>query len=151
MKRLWTAILSASLSATAASAAVQGKSQGKGREEARKPETKSAKEAGKPGEPVFATAEIRVIRDWFGNPTNLKGLPPGLAKKESLPPGLEKQLRRNGSLPPGLEKKIQPLPRDLEVRLPRLPDGQRRVIISGTVILLDNKRNLMLDVLANVF
>src|SRR5215210_942443 len=33
------------------------------------------------------------------------GLPPGLANRRNLPPGLEKQLRRNGQLPPGLENK----------------------------------------------
>jgi hypothetical protein len=142
------AILLASFAAI--SAAGQGKSQGKGRGDSNKPEINDAREKNGGGS-VFANVDIRIIKDWFGSPTNLKGLPPGLAKKESLPPGLEKQLRRNGSLPPGLEKKIQPFPRDLEVRLPRLPDGQRRVIISGTVILLDSKRNLILDVLANVF
>lgn len=38
--------------------------------------------------------EERIIRDWFSNPSNLKGLPPGLAKREQLPPGLQKQLGR---------------------------------------------------------
>jgi hypothetical protein len=149
MKRLLvTAILIASFSGSAVSTPGQGKSQqSKGRGESNKPEAKDANGGGI----IFGGAEIRIIRDWFASPTNLRGLPPGLAKKESLPPGLEKQLRRNGSLPPGLEKKIQPLPRDLEVRLPRLPEGQRRVIISGTMILLDSKLNRILDVLANVF
>jgi hypothetical protein len=146
MKRLIViATLIASFAGSAVSAPAQGKSQGKGRGESNKPETKET------GGLVFGGVEIRIIKDWFASPTNLKGLPPGLAKKESLPPGLEKQLRRNGSLPPGLEKKIQPLPRDLEVRLPRLPEGQRRVIISGSVILMDSKLNKILDVLANVF
>jgi len=57
----------------------------------------------------------RIIREWFSQPTNLKGLPPGLAKKEHLPPGLQKHLARNGQLPPGLQKKIQPLPHPLRV------------------------------------
>src|SRR5436853_378513 len=135
MKRLFvTAILILSFGVAAAAASPQGKSQGKGRGEANKAEPKETK--GAAGSPVFTTAEIRIIKDWFTSPTNLKGLPPGLAKKEALPPGLEKQLRRNGTLPPGLEKKIQPLPPSLEARLPRVPDGVRRVILSGTVILL---------------
>jgi hypothetical protein len=75
----------------------------------------------------------------------MRGLPPGLAKKEHLPPGLQKQLARNGQLPPGLQKKIQPLPPTLEARLTRLPVGTRRVIISGSVILLDERKNLILD------
>jgi hypothetical protein len=75
-------------------------------------------------------------------------LPPGLAKRETLPPGLQRQLVRNGELPPGLQKKIQPLPRDLEVRLTPLPEGRRRVFISGSVILLDERKNLILDLVA---
>jgi hypothetical protein len=43
------------------------------------------------------------------------GLPPGLAKRESLPPGLAMQLRERGRLPPGLQK-----------RLTRVPDGWGR-------------------------
>ena len=37
-----------------------------------------------------------------------QGLPPGLAKRDRLPPGLEKHLLKHGSLPPGLQKKIDP-------------------------------------------
>ncbi len=35
-----------------------------------------------------------------------EGLPPGLAKREQLPPGLQKHVRERGSLPPGLQKKV---------------------------------------------
>src|SRR5262245_24115278 len=89
----------------------------------------------------------RIIREWFSEPANMRGLPPGLAKKEHLPPGLQKQLARNGQLPPGLQKRIQPLPPTLETRLTRLPEGRRRVIISGSVILLDDRKNLILDMI----
>jgi hypothetical protein len=92
--------------------------------------------------------DARIIREWFSQPANLKGLPPGLAKKEELPPGLQKQLARNGQLPPGLQKKIHPIPQALEVRLTRLPEGRRRIIINGSVILLDERRNLILDMMA---
>lgn len=71
---------------------------------------------------------------------NRSGLPPGLAKKDRLPPGLEKQLRRNGHLPPGLEKKLTALPSACEVNLPRLPDGWRRVVLSNRVIVMDTAR-----------
>jgi hypothetical protein len=77
----------------------------------------------------------RIIHEWFSQPANTKGLPPGLAKREQLPPGLQKQLARNGQLPPGLQKKIQPVPASLEARLTRLPEGRRRIIINGSVIL----------------
>ena len=90
----------------------------------------------------------RIIREWYSQSANTRGLPPGLAKKDRLPPGLQKQLARNGQLPPGLQKRIQPLPPPLEVRLTRLPEGTRRVIISGSVILLDERRNIILDTIA---
>jgi hypothetical protein len=100
---------------------------------------------------VFSKNEIVIIKEWFSNPSNLKGLPPGLAKKDHLPPGLQRQLVRNGKLPPGLQKKIQPLPHQLEVRLPRIPDGRRRVVIAGNVILLEETTAAILDVIEAVF
>jgi hypothetical protein len=90
----------------------------------------------------------RIIREWFSQESNTRGLPPGLAKRESLPPGLQKQLVRNGQLPPGLQKKVQPLPPTLEARLTPLPAGTRRVIINGSVILLDQQKNLIVDIFA---
>jgi hypothetical protein len=89
----------------------------------------------------------RIIREWFSQSANMSGLPPGLAKKEQLPPGLQKHLARNGQLPPGLQKKIQPLPPALEARLTRLPEGKRRIIFNGSVILLDERRNFILDMI----
>lgn len=35
------------------------------------------------------------------------GLPPGLAGRDRLPPGLERQLRETGSLPPGLQRQLE--------------------------------------------
>ncbi len=83
----------------------------------------------------FSDRDRDYIRSCVGD--GRQGLPPGLAKKDRLPPGLEKQLQRNGTLPPGLEKRVQPMPRSCEVRLPRLPGDWRRVILSGRIILLD--------------
>ncbi len=78
-----------------------------------------------------------------------KGLPPGLAKRDTLPPGLAKQLQRNGHLPPGLEKRD--LPDDLHSLLPgRLP-GQKRVIVDNDVLLIEEATGLILDILENVF
>ena len=77
-------------------------------------------------------------------------MPPGLAKRESLPPGLQKQLEKNGTLPPGLEKKLNPLPDDLDRRLPRLPDGVRRVVVDRDVLLVEDGTNRVKDILRNV-
>ena len=96
----------------------------------------------------FHDQDIEIIRGYFGKK---EGLPPGLAKKDTLPPGLEKQLRERGTLPPGLEKRMQLLPADLEKKLPRLPERQRRVVIGRDVVLLDTEDDTILDVLEDVF
>lgn len=97
--------------------------------------------------PVFTRDERIRITDWFR--TNQSGLPPGLAKREKLPPGLEKQLRKRGKLPPGLQKKIQPLPPGLERDLRILPTGYRRAVIAGNVILMNEKTGVIYDLIRN--
>jgi hypothetical protein len=86
----------------------------------------------------------QAIRGWYSE----KGshLPPGLAKKDRLPPGLEKQLIRNGTLPPGLQKRFYPAPVELERQLPPPPPGCQHVLISGHIVLLNRKTNLIVDV-----
>ena len=73
-------------------------------------------------------------------------LPPGLAKRDDLPPGLEKQLVRKGHLPPGLEKHIVPFPPELERRLPPLPPELRRGFIAGRAIIFHADSRLIFDV-----
>ena len=99
-------------------------------------------------EPVFTTAERTVITRWFT--TNRSNLPPGLAKRETLPPGLERQLRQKGTLPPGLQSKIQPLPVALERQLSVLPTGYRRVVIGGNLIVMNPATGLIYDIVRNV-
>lgn len=101
-----------------------------------------------PSEAVFTASERTLIKSWFGD--RRTGLPPGLAKRDRLPPGLEKQLMQRGHLPPGLEKKIQPLPWELERQLRVLPTGYRRVVIAGNVILMEPKTGLIYDILREV-
>ncbi len=99
-------------------------------------------------EPVFTEEERLVISGWFHDDRG--GLPPGLAKKDRLPPGLEKHLRKRGSLPPGLQKKVQPLPPTLERQLRVLPTGYRRVVVGGNVVLMNQKTALIYDILRDV-
>jgi hypothetical protein len=99
----------------------------------------------------FGPEQERLIRDWFSKQTNLRGLPPGLAKREKLPPGMERQLQRNGTLPPGLQKRLQPLPLTLERQLSPTGPGMARVVISGNVILLDQMTATILDLITDVY
>ncbi len=95
---------------------------------------------------VFSDRDRGVIRNYFQTQTS--NLPPGLAKRGGkLPPGLERQLRKNGTLPPGLQKRVQPFPNDLSRQLARVPGGYSRVILAGKAMLLD-RNNKILDLVA---
>jgi len=99
---------------------------------------------------VFLPEERRIIRDYYQSGATA-GLPPGLAKRGGkLPPGLQKHLQKNGTLPPGLQKRLQPIPTDLDRRLPPVPEIWERVIIGRAVILLDRRTNRILDIIENV-
>ena len=96
---------------------------------------------------IFSDADRRAIRQWVeGIPAS--GLPPGLAKRGELPPGLQKQLQRKGSLPPGLEKKISPFPADLMRRLSPLPSscGCDRIFLDGRALIIARATSAILDV-----
>lgn len=84
------------------------------------------------------------IRGWYSE--NEGHLPPGLAKKDQLPPGLEKQLVRTGTLPPGLQKKVYPCPVELEHQLPPPPPDTRHVLVGGHIVLLNRKTNVVVDI-----
>lgn len=86
----------------------------------------------------------RDIRGWYDE--HQSDLPPGLAKKDRLPPGLERQLVRRGSLPPGLQKRIQPCPEELERRLPPPPPDCQHVLIGGHIVLLNRQTNIVVDI-----
>jgi hypothetical protein len=77
-----------------------------------------------------------------------KGLPPGLARKEHLPPGLEKQLQRNGTLPPGLAKRD--LPSDLASRLPPAHEGLERIIVESDVVLVEKASGIIRDIIEDI-
>ena len=74
-------------------------------------------------------------------------LPPGLAKRDALPPGLQDVLVRHGELPSGLEGEVQPLPRQLEVRLSALDVSLKRGYIDGKVITWNKKTRRVVDVI----
>lgn len=114
---------------------------------------------------IFKAIEKQIIREYFGGDTEgtakgrggkkkAKGgrgggsLPPGLAKREKLPPGIERQLVRNGTLPPGLSKRA--LPPGLASRLGPIPAGTERVIVGGDVALIDIATGVIIDILKGV-
>ena len=101
----------------------------------------------------FLLEERRIIEEYYhkSKKAKQKGLPPGLAKRGgNLPPGLQKQLDKNGRLPPGLQKRLQPLPVDLDRRLPRLPEHWERVVLERDIILIDRRTERILDIIEDV-
>src|SRR5882724_12201731 len=93
---------------------------------------------------AYSDHDRNTIRGWYHDQGD--NLPPGLAKKDRLPPGLEKQLEKRGSLPPGLQKKMRPCPVELERRLPPPPPGYAHTVIEGHIVLLNRKTYAVLDV-----
>ena len=87
--------------------------------------------------------------DYSGKKKNRKHLPPGLGKRDELPPGLQKQIRRNGQLPPGLQGRH--LPGDLERRLSPLPANYIRLQVGRDIVLLDQRTRITVDVIKNIF
>lgn len=169
-KILWSLLLTLALAVALPALAAQGRGQGKppdkgkpaqagqsgehgkpdAAEKAKKDkEEKEREEAAKKGR-AFGKEHEKTIRDWFGSNENLQGLPPGLAKRDELPPGLQKHLERNGTLPPGLQKRIQPLPESLDKKLPKTPDDVKRVVVAGNVILLEKRTSKILDIVKDV-
>jgi Ni/Co efflux regulator RcnB len=94
-------------------------------------------------ERYYKDHDRETMRGWYDEHAN--NLPPGLAKKDRLPPGLEKQLVRRGTLPPGLQERLQPCPEDLERRLPPPPPGCAHVLVGGHVVLLNRRTNVVVD------
>lgn len=88
---------------------------------------------------------VRVIRDY-----ERRGLPPGLAKREQLPPGLRRQLRERGTLPPGLEKRLVDVPSDWASRLPSIGRYERRYFLGNDFLVVDTRTNRIIAYIADV-
>jgi hypothetical protein len=123
--------------------------QGKGKGHQKGKETAVAGKSSTNARVVFSSQDRSIVSGWFRE-HGASGLPPGLAKRDRLPPGLERQLRERGSLPPGLQKKLQPLPIELERRLPPLPEGYRRSVIGAHVVITNSHGTFVFDVMRDV-
>ena len=86
----------------------------------------------------------RDLHDWYREHYN--NLPPGLAKRDRLPPGLERQLVVRGTLPPGLRREMHPCPPEVVSYLPPPPSGYMHTIIGGHIVLVNRKTFFVLDV-----
>ena len=90
---------------------------------------------------------VRAIREYGRGGS----LPPGLAKREALPPGLQKQLRERGELPPGLQKRLIPVPATLATRLPPVPAYYTRYFAGDDLIVVDTRTNRIAAIIRDVW
>jgi Ni/Co efflux regulator RcnB len=86
----------------------------------------------------------RELHEWYR--AHYNRLPPGLAQRDRLPPGLERQLVVRGTLPPGLQKKMRPCPDELEQFLPPPPVGYVHTVIGGNIVLVNRRTLFVIDV-----
>jgi Ni/Co efflux regulator RcnB len=86
----------------------------------------------------------RELHDWYR--VHYRHLPPGLAKRDALPPGLERQLIVRGTLPPGLRGYMHPCPVEVVQYLPPPPEGYMHTVIGGHIALVNRKTFFVLDV-----
>jgi hypothetical protein len=135
---------------TATLALADGHGQGKGNGHDKQENKDEAEDHGREGnghDKHYSKDHDRLAaRGWYNE--HQGHLPPGLAKKDQLPPGLQRQLVVRGTLPPGLQKRLQPVPQDLEVRLAPPPPECAHVLIGGNIVLLNRRTNLVVDIVA---
>ena len=89
---------------------------------------------------------VRAIHDYRSSGS----LPPGLAKRESLPPGLRRQLRERGELPPGLQKRLIGVPYPLASRLPAVPPYYDRYFAGDDLVVVDTRTNRIAAIVRDV-
>lgn len=103
---------------------------------------------------IFSSDDRRYIHDYYYREgyyrkKSRKNLPPGLGKRDELPPGLQNQIRRNGQLPPGLQGRH--LPHELERRLSPLPSDYVRMQVGRDIVLMNQKTRITVDVIKNIY
>ena len=107
---------------------------------------KSARKADRDTVVFDRDGHARVIRDY----RRAGSLPPGLAKRESLPPGLRRQLHERGQLPPGLQKRLVAVPHPLDARLPPIPPYYDRYFAGDDLLVVDSRTNRIAAILRDV-
>jgi Ni/Co efflux regulator RcnB len=86
----------------------------------------------------------RELHGWYEGHRN--HLPPGLAKRDELPPGLQRQLVVRGTLPPGLRLQMHPCPVEVVRYLPPPPVGYMHAVVGGNVVLVNRRTYFVLDI-----
>ena len=88
----------------------------------------------------------RIVRDYYthGN------LPPGLAKRRTLPPGLRMQLHEKGALPPGLRDYYTPVPAAWNSRFQVVPVYYTRYFVGRDLIIIDTRNDTLVSLIRDI-
>lgn len=121
-----------------------GHGHGNGHDKGKHADNGGRGEHGDRGDHFYRDRDRVELRGWYHDHYNQ--LPPGLAKRDRLPPGLERQLVVRGTLPPGLRKKIYPCPPEVVRFLPPPPPDCEHVIIGGNIVLVNRHTWLVVDI-----
>ena len=121
--------------------------QGRGGGQDKKAEKTQKKDRQEQAVVVDRDGHVRVVREYV----RAGSLPPGLAKREQLPPGLRKQLRERGALPPGLQKHLVPVPAPLLTRLPPVPPYYQRYFAGEDLLVIDTRANVIVVMIPDIW
>jgi hypothetical protein len=98
------------------------------------------------GAPTFSQKERSEISVYFSTrPEARKQLPPGLAKKNKIPPGWEKKVRPGYRIPDDVWVHHVPLPHELLLKLAPPPPGAVLVRIGDRILKVREKTHEVLD------
>lgn len=101
----------------------------------------------------FSDTDQQVVHEYIRDhqkKTDLKSLPPGLAKKvargESLPPGWQKKIARGEVMPLTVYQQVEPVPQVVLVKMAPQPAGTRLGVLDGKLVRLADSTHTILDV-----
>jgi hypothetical protein len=134
---------------------IYGQGRGRGQEaKSAKQEKKAEKKADKQKADAKADKDVVVV-DRDGHVRVIReqraaGLPPGLAKRQSLPPGLRRQLVERGQLPPGLQRHLVDVPAPWVARMPAVPNYYHRYFAGDDLVVVDTRTNRIVAIVRDV-
>jgi Ni/Co efflux regulator RcnB len=98
----------------------------------------------------FGDDHRHLINDYYGSEFRRGNCPPGLAKKNNgcQPPGQAKKWNKGRPLPHDLQ--YYDLPRELVIRLPQPPSGQRYVRIASDILLIAVGTGMVIDAIEDI-
>ena len=103
------------------------------------------KNKGKGGKKFDGNERDEIVHYFESHPSAYEQLPPGLAKKNKIPPGWQKKLAVGERIPDDIWVHRVPLPHDILVKLPPPPPGVIHVRIQDHVLKVIENTHEVLD------